>query len=120
MIRTLIVDDSIIVRKNLKKHFSSNPNIDVVGEAQDGGRAIQQFEELKPDLITLDIQMPGINGVDVLKKIKSISPDVKILMLSSMRQDPLIINALDLGAEQFLYKPIDYNLLDSTIENIMK
>ncbi|MDK2973916.1 MAG: two-component system, chemotaxis family, protein-glutamate methylesterase/glutaminase [Methanofollis sp.] len=109
MIRVLVVDDSIFIRTILKDFLSESPDIEVVGTASDGVEALSQIDELRPDVMTLDIEMPRMTGIDVLRKMQNLSHRPKVLMLSSLtsRDASHTRTALALGADDFMLKPQD-------------
>ncbi|WP_430785913.1 response regulator [Virgibacillus flavescens] len=114
--RILIVDDAAFMRMMIKDILSKN-GFEVVGEAQDGAEAIDKYNELKPDLVTMDITMPEMDGITSLKKIKSESPEAKIIMCSAMGQQAMVIDAIQAGAKDFIVKPFQ---ADRVIEAIQK
>lgn len=105
-IKVLVVDDSAFMRKILTDIINSSETIEVIGTARNGAEAIKQVEYLKPDVITMDIQMPILNGIDALKKIISANP-VPVIMLSSLTSDgaDATLKCLDIGAVDFIQKP---------------
>lgn len=104
-IRVLIVDDSIFIRKALIRILSSDPIFEIAGVATNGKEAIEKVLKLKPDVITLDIMMPIMNGIDALKEIMEVRP-TPVLMLSQYTRDgaELTLTALELGAIDFVDK----------------
>lgn len=104
-IRVLIVDDSLFIRKALQRIFESKPGIEVAGVARDGKEAIEKVRSLSPDVITLDIMMPGMDGIETLKILMETKP-TPVLMLSQYTQKgtDLTLKALDLGAMDFIDK----------------
>jgi two-component system chemotaxis response regulator CheB len=109
MIRVLIVDDSLFMRTILKDMLDKDPEYEVVGTANDGIDALQKIEELSPDVMTLDIEMPKMDGLAVLKKKPEIRNFPKTLMLSSLTAEggKMTRIAMELGADDFLLKPKD-------------
>jgi len=104
--RVLIVDDSPIMRQMLVKIFSDE-GFEVVGEAADGEEAITLFEELRPDLTTLDIVMPKMRGIEVLEQIMAKYPESKVIMASSVSDARTVMHCLKMGAKQYITKPYD-------------
>ena len=104
--RILIVDDSPIMRQMLVKIFSDE-GFEVVGEAADGAEAMTLFEELRPDLTTLDIVMPKMRGIEVLEQIMAKYPDSRIIMASSVSDARTVMHCLKMGAKQYITKPYD-------------
>ncbi|MFC0558594.1 response regulator [Halalkalibacter alkalisediminis] len=114
--RILIVDDAAFMRMMIKDILSKN-GFDVVGEANDGAQAIEKYKELKPDLVTMDITMPEMDGITSLKEIKTIDPSAKIIMCSAMGQQAMVIDAIQAGAKDFIVKPFQ---ADRVLEAIQK
>lgn len=114
--RILIVDDAAFMRMMIKDILSKN-GFEVVGEANDGFQAVEKFKELKPDLVTMDITMPEMDGIAALKEIKSIDSDAKVVMCSAMGQQAMVIDAIQAGAKDFIVKPFQ---ADRVIEAIKK
>ncbi|ABB44833.1 response regulator receiver domain protein (CheY-like) [Sulfurimonas denitrificans DSM 1251] len=112
MIDILIVDDSSIIRKIFSDHIEKM-GYKVVGVAKDGREAIKLYEELRPDLVTMDITMPIMNGIDSLKAIKSKFSDAKVIMITSHGEERLVMEAISSGAKGYVLKPI-------TLENVQQ
>ena len=104
MIRTLVVDDSDLIRVRLKG-ILIKAGCEIVGEASDGKKAVEVYKQVKPELVTLDISMPGQNGIETLKQIVNIGDDTKVVIISAMEQKALIMEALKEGAGAFIVKP---------------
>jgi len=105
--KVLVVDDTIFYRKTLKDILASIPDVEVVGTANNGKVALSRIKALKPDLLTLDVEMPEMNGLEVLKEIQKQGYDVECLMVSSLTQKggEITVQALSLGALDFISKP---------------
>ena len=105
MVKVLIVDDSAFMRNALRNMLSSDPHIEVVGIARDGLEAIEKVEALKPDIVTMDIEMPRMNGIEALKRIMKKTP-LPVLMVSSLTEEgaKATLDALDIGAVDFIPK----------------
>jgi two-component system chemotaxis response regulator CheY len=103
-IRVLVVDDAAFMRMMVKDILSKN-GYEVVGEAENGMKALEKFQELKPDLITMDITMPEMDGISAVKEIKKIDANAKIIMCSAMGQQAMVIEAIQAGARDFIVKP---------------
>lgn len=114
--KILIVDDAAFMRMMIKDILSKN-GYEVVGEANDGLQAIEKFKELKPDLVTMDITMPEMDGIAALKQIKSMDANAKVIMCSAMGQQAMVIDAIQAGAKDFIVKPFQ---ADRVIEAISK
>jgi two-component system chemotaxis response regulator CheY len=117
MANVLVVDDAKIMRKNLTKHLTEMGH-KVVGEAADGVEAIDKFKTLKPDVITMDITMPNMDGIEATKQICGLSKDVKIIMVSSHGQKDMVIQAITYGACNYILKPIDVDKLKSAMAKV--
>jgi len=103
-IRVLIADDHAIVRKGLCALLATEPSIDVVGEARDGREAIDQAQRLQPDVILMDLVMPGVDGLDATRHIATRQPEVRILVLTSFAGDDKVFPAIRAGAIGYLLK----------------
>jgi two-component system chemotaxis response regulator CheY len=114
--RILIVDDAAFMRMMIRDILTKN-GYEVVGEAQDGAQAVERFKELKPDLVTMDITMPEMDGIAALKEIKKIDSSAKVIMCSAMGQQAMVIDAIQAGAKDFIVKPFQ---ADRVIEAIKK
>lgn len=114
--KILIVDDAAFMRMMIKDILSKN-GYEVVGEAQDGSQAVEKYKELNPDLVTMDITMPGMDGISALKEIKQHNSEAKVIMCSAMGQQAMVIDAIQAGAKDFIVKPFQ---ADRVIEAIQK
>jgi len=114
--RILIVDDAAFMRMMIKDILTKN-GYEVVGEANDGAQAVEKYKELKPDLVTMDITMPELDGIAALKEIKKLDPQAKVIMCSAMGQQAMVIDAIQAGAKDFIVKPFQ---ADRVIEAIKK
>ena len=103
-IRVMVVDDAAFMRMMIKDILSKN-GYEVVGEAETGLKALEKYQELKPDLTTMDITMPEMDGITAVKEIKKIDPGAKIIMCSAMGQQAMVIEAIQSGARDFIVKP---------------
>jgi two-component system chemotaxis response regulator CheY len=100
----LIVDDAAFMRMMIKDILTKNGHA-VVGEAKTGKEAVDMYFSLKPDLVTMDITMPEMNGIEAVKEIRSKDPAAKIIMCSAMGQQAMVIDAIQAGAKDFIVKP---------------
>jgi two-component system chemotaxis response regulator CheY len=114
--RILVVDDAAFMRMMIRDILTKN-GYEVCGEANDGSQAIEKFKEVKPDLITMDITMPEMDGITALKEIKKLDPNAKVVMCSAMGQQAMVIDAIQAGAKDFIVKPFQP---DRVIEAIKK
>lgn len=107
------------MRMMLKDILTKN-NLEVVGEAADGDEAVQKFQELNPDLVTMDITMPEKDGIQALKEIKSINSNANVVMCSAMGQEQMVIEAIQAGAKDFIVKPFQADRVIDAIQKILK
>ncbi|QOY34479.1 response regulator [Anaerobacillus alkaliphilus] len=114
--RILIVDDAAFMRMMIKDILSKN-GFEIAGEANDGAQAVEKYKELSPDLVTMDITMPEMDGITALKEIKKFDPNAKVIMCSAMGQQAMVIDAIQAGAKDFIVKPFQ---ADRVIEAIKK
>jgi two-component system, chemotaxis family, chemotaxis protein CheY len=114
--KVLVVDDAAFMRMMIKEILTKN-GFNVVGEASDGSQAVEKYKELSPDLVTMDITMPEMDGITALKEIKKIDGNAKVIMCSAMGQQAMVIDAIQAGAKDFIVKPFQ---ADRVIEAIRK
>jgi len=114
--KVLIVDDAAFMRMMLKDILTKN-GYEVVGEAENGAKAVEKYGELKPDLVTMDITMPEMDGISALKNIRSIDSNAKVVMCSAMGQQAMVIEAIQAGARDFIVKPFQ---ADRVLEAVKK
>ena len=108
--RILIADDAIFMRMMIKDILTKN-GYEIVGEAGTGTEAVLKYQQLKPDLVTMDIVMPEMGGIEAVKSIIKIDPNANILMCSAMGQKALVIEAIQAGAKDFVVKPFQYRCI---------
>ena len=106
MAKILIVDDSRTSRKMLRNILESNGH-EIIDEAGNGQEGVQKFQALKPDVVTLDITMPVVDGVEALKMIKALDPESKVVMVTAAGQKNKMIECIKAGANEFLTKPFE-------------
>jgi len=118
--RVLIIDDSVVVRRVLSEALKADPAIDVVGYAADGRIGLAKITQVQPDLITLDIEMPGMSGFETLKEIRKLYPKLPVVMFSTLteRGAAATLDALALGASDYVTKPSNTGSLDVTLKRI--
>jgi two-component system chemotaxis response regulator CheY len=102
--KVLIVDDTKFMR-NILAGILKKKDLEIAGEAVNGREAIEKYKELRPDIVTMDIIMPEIDGIQAVKEIMKFDPNAKILMCSAMGQQALVIEAIQAGAKDFVIKP---------------
>lgn len=119
MAKILIVDDSRTSRKILKG-ILENAGYEVVGEATNGLEGYDKYVELKPDIVTMDITMPVLDGIEALKKIKGDYPDSKVVMVTAAGQKTKMVEAVQNGANEFVSKPFDPEQLKTIIDKVLQ
>lgn len=115
-IRVVIADDHLIVREGLRMILGECPDIQVVGEAEDGLQAIALAEQTHPDVILMDLRMPVLDGLSAISRIKAQWPEIAIVILTTYNEDESMISGLQAGAQGFLLKDTDRDALFDTIE----
>lgn len=117
--RVLIVEDFVAFRRFVCSTLGTKPELQVVGEASDGREAVQKAEELKPDLILLDIGLPTLNGIDAARQIRKLSPESKIIFLSQESSADVIEAALSLGALAYVVKTRAESDLLAAVDSVL-
>ncbi len=112
----LICDDAAFMRMMIKDILTKN-GYNVAGEAENGAKAVEKYNELKPDLVLMDITMPEMDGIQALKKIKASDPSALVIMCSAMGQQAMVIEAIQSGARDFIVKPFQ---ADRVLEAVKK
>ncbi|MCM3572567.1 response regulator [Mesobacillus subterraneus] len=118
MARILIVDDAKFMRITLT-NILKKANHEIVGEAENGREAVMLYRELKPDLVTMDITMPEMSGLDAVKEIKKDFKDAKIIMCSAMGQQKMVVDAIEAGAKDFIVKPFDDSQVVDSVSRVL-
>lgn len=117
-VRLLVVDDAMIIRE-LIKEAAADAGFEVVGEAANGQEAIDRYQKLQPDVVTLDLVMPKFDGLHALAGILALDPQAKVIVVSALEQTTILKDAFRKGAADFITKPFDKKLLVATIENVV-
>lgn len=118
MANILIIDDSLLMRKKLTKILTSANHV-VVGEANDGIEGLKKYKELSPDIVTLDITMPNMDGLECLKEILAFDSNAKIIMMSALSKGNAVTESIKTGAKDFLSKPFEKDQVIQIISNIL-
>ena len=116
--KVLIVDDAVVMRMMIKGILSKH-GYEVVGEAQNGVEAVDKYKQLQPDLVTMDMVMPEMDGITAVRQIMSIDPNAKIIMCTSMGQQALVVEAIQAGAKSFITKPFQPPKILETISKVL-
>jgi two-component system NarL family response regulator len=119
VVSVLIVDDHPLLREGVAAVLESEPDIRVVGEAADGQDAIAQFKRLRPDVVLMDLQMPGVDGVEAIREIRAQAPDARIIVLTTYAGDVRALSALRAGASGYLLKSSLRRELIDTIRAVL-
>jgi two-component system chemotaxis response regulator CheY len=118
MARVLVVDDAVFMRKVVSDALAAGGH-EVVGEGSNGVEAVERFRELRPELTTLDITMPEKTGLEALAEIIAIDPNARVLMCSALGQESKVIEALKLGAKNFVVKPFKPDALLEAVDKTL-
>jgi len=113
--KVLIVDDAVFMRMKLKDILEKN-GYEVVGEAQNGQEAFEKYQATTPDLVTMDITMPEVDGLEALKMIRTFDAQAKVVMCSAMGQQGMVMDAIRAGAVDFIVKPFDTDRVITAID----
>ena len=114
----LIVDDAAFMRMMIKDILTKN-GYEVVGEAENGQKALEKYKELKPDLVLMDITMPEVDGIQALKLIKAEDGSAKVVMCSAMGQQAMVIEAIQSGAKDFIVKPFQAERVLEAVKKVI-
>lgn len=118
MKKVLIVDDAAFMRAAIKTILERN-GFEVVGEAENGAIGVRKYQELRPDIVTMDITMPEMTGLEALKHIRSFDPDAKVIMITAMGQEHLVKEAILSGAKSFIVKPFKEDHVVQTLKKVL-
>jgi two-component system, chemotaxis family, chemotaxis protein CheY len=119
MPRTVLICDDAHFMRSMLADILAGAGFEVVGEAQTGSEAVQQYEKLRPDLVTMDIVMPDMGGIDAVRSIVSEYPQARILMCSAMGQQALVIEAIQAGARDFVVKPFQPSRVLEAVQRVL-
>jgi two-component system chemotaxis response regulator CheY len=118
--RVLIVDDNEVVRRTLRGVVRQDQTLEFIGEASDGGAALEAVRSLKPDIVCLDVQMPGLDGLAVLQQIRETSKETRVVIVSGHPTGDVVAKALELGAAGFVVKPFNARKVLDTIHSALE
>ncbi|MFF7439447.1 response regulator [Streptomyces sp. NPDC008122] len=117
-IRVLLVDDHQVVRRGLRTFLEVQDDIEVVGEAADGAEGVARAEELHPDVVLMDVKMPGTDGIDALKRLRELGNPARVLIVTSFTEQRTVVPALRAGARGYVYKDVDPDALAGAIRSV--
>jgi two-component system chemotaxis response regulator CheY len=117
MATVLVVDDSLLLRNIIKNQLSAQ-GYEIIGEAKNGEEAVKLFKEKNPDIVTMDITMDGMNGLDAAKEILTNDASAKIIMVSALGEDEIMSKAIKLGVKDFIVKPFVPERLISAVKKV--
>ncbi|ASJ02571.1 two-component system response regulator [Thermococcus profundus] len=118
MARVLIADDALFARILLRKIFTDAGH-EVVGEASTGKEVVEKYAELRPDIVTLDIIMPDMDGIEALKKIIEMDPNAKVIMITSVDSEKKVIECINAGASGYIIKPFEPSQVLSEVNRVL-
>ncbi len=114
----LICDDAAFMRMMIKDILTKN-GYNIAGEAENGAKAVEKYNETKPDLVLMDITMPEMDGIQALKKIKAGDPNASVIMCSAMGQQAMVIEAIQSGAKDFIVKPFQAERVLEAVKKVV-
>ncbi|WP_405781917.1 response regulator [Streptomyces sp. NBC_00859] len=117
-IRVLLVDDHQVVRRGLRTFLEIQDDIEVVGEAPDGEQGVAAAEELRPDIVLMDIKMPGMDGIEALRRLRELANPARVLVVTSFTEQRTVVPALRAGASGYVYKDVDPDALADAIRSV--
>ncbi|MER5499275.1 MULTISPECIES: response regulator transcription factor [unclassified Streptomyces] len=118
IIRVLLVDDHQVVRRGLRTFLEIQDDIEVVGEAADGAEGVARTEELRPDVVLMDIKMPGTDGIEALRTLRELQNPARVLIVTSFTEQRTVVPALRAGASGYVYKDVDPDALAGAIRSV--
>ncbi|HWU10433.1 MAG TPA: response regulator transcription factor [Streptomyces sp.] len=118
IIKVLLVDDHQVVRRGLRTFLEVQDDIEVVGEAADGAEGVARAEELRPDVVLMDIKMPGTDGIEALRRLSELDNPAKVLIVTSFTEQRTVVPALRAGASGYVYKDVDPDALAGAIRSV--
>ncbi|MFF9766807.1 response regulator [Streptomyces sp. NPDC053086] len=117
-IKVLLVDDHQVVRRGLRTFLEVQDDIEVVGEAADGAEGVDRAEELRPDIVLMDIKMPGLDGIGALRRLRELGNPARVLIVTSFTEQRTVVPALRAGAAGYVYKDVDPDALAGAIRSV--
>lgn len=117
-IKVLLVDDHQVVRRGLRTFLEVQDDIEVVGEAANGAEGVERAEELRPDVVLMDVKMPGMDGIEALRKLRELGNPARVLIVTSFTEQRTVVPALRAGAAGYVYKDVDPDALAGAIRSV--
>ena len=118
MAKIMLVDDAAFMRMMIKNVLTKG-GYNVVGEAENGAKAVEKYKELSPDLVLMDITMPEMDGIQALKEIKKIDGGAKVIMCSAMGQQAMVVESIQAGAKDFIVKPFQEDRVLEAVKKVI-
>ncbi|MEU1378361.1 response regulator transcription factor [Streptomyces triculaminicus] len=118
VIKVLLVDDHQVVRRGLRTFLEVQDDIEVVGEAANGAEGVERAEELRPDVVLMDVKMPGMDGIEALRKLRELGNPARVLIVTSFTEQRTVVPALRAGAAGYVYKDVDPDALAGAIRSV--
>ena len=115
--RLLVVDDEQVIRELLRRHLTSLGYAVVTAES--GEEALSEAPRFRPALVFLDIKMPGMGGLECLKQLRRLFPDIQVVMLTAVLERESVVNAVDIGAQEYLFKPVDLATVTQVLKRLL-
>ena len=119
MLKTVLICDDAVFMRTMLADILTQAGFAVIGQAKTGAEAVDKYRELRPDLVTMDIVMPDMGGIDAVRTIMTEYPDAKILMCSAMGQQSLVIEAIQAGARDFIVKPFQPSRVLEAVQRVL-
>lgn len=119
MAHTVLVCDDAIFMRTMITDILTQAGYEVIGEAESGAQAVEKFRQLRPDLVTMDIVMPDMGGIEAVREICKDNPEAKILMCSAMGQQALVVEAIQAGAKDFVVKPFQPSRVLEAVQRLL-
>ena len=120
MSHTVLICDDAVFMRSLLREILEQAGYEVVGEATTGGEAVDRYKELHPDLVTLEVVMPGVGGIDAVREIVKFDQDARILMCSALGQQTLMVEAKEAGAREFVVKPFQPSRVLEAVQRVLE
>ena len=117
--RVLVVDDAAFMRMMIRDILVKN-GYEVAGEAANGSEAVNKYQELRPDVTTMDITMPEMDGITAVREIRKVDPNARIIMCSAMGQQAMVLDAIQAGARDFIVKPFQEDRVIDAIKKVLR